>query len=97
MAITIDEFEDRDGDALEFGEDTQADRILRFLAERSDRAFTQSEINEATGIKRGSVGAVLSRLEQKELVRHKGRYWAATSEVADAHGGSDGVSFVTLL
>lgn len=31
---------------------------------------------EATNIKRGSVGAVLSRLEDRGLVRHHGRCWA---------------------
>ena len=39
-------------------------------------SMTQTEIHEVTEIKRGSVGAVLSRLEDRGLVRHRGRYWA---------------------
>jgi DNA-binding IclR family transcriptional regulator len=46
------------------------------LTEHDDKAFTQTEIHEATDINRGSVGAVLSRLEDRGLVRHRGRYWA---------------------
>jgi DNA-binding MarR family transcriptional regulator len=38
---------------------------LQFLAEYGDQAFTQTEIHDAIGIKRGSVGAALSRLEDR--------------------------------
>lgn len=76
MPISIDAFEEEPNDVLEFQEGTQPYRILEFLAEHSDQAFTQTEIHEETGIKRGSVGAVLSRLEDRGLVRHRGRYWA---------------------
>ncbi|MFT4905904.1 MAG: DNA-binding IclR family transcriptional regulator [Natronomonas sp.] len=76
MPIRIDRFDDVPADALDIQEGTQPYRILQFLAEHDDQAFTQTEIHEATGIKRGSVGAVLSRLEDRGLVRHKGRYWA---------------------
>ena len=44
--------------------------------EAADKAFTQSEIREATGVKAGSISVVLSRLEDRGLVRHKGNYWA---------------------
>ena len=57
-------------------EGTHPYTIIQFLAENSEQAFTQTEIHEATGIKRGSVGAPLSRLEDRSLVRHRGRYWA---------------------
>ena len=49
---------------------------MRFLAAHPDQAFTQSEIRDATGVKAGSISVVLSRLEDRELVRHKGNYWA---------------------
>lgn len=80
MPISIDRFEDGPADSLEIQEGTQPHRILLFLAEHSDEAFTQTEIHEATGIKRGSVGAVLSRLEDRSLVRHRGRYWAIAED-----------------
>lgn len=76
MPINIDRLDDEPEETLTIQEGTQPYRILRFLAENDDKAFTQTEIHEATGIKRGSVGAVLSRLEDRSLVRHRGRYWA---------------------
>lgn len=76
MPIRIDRFEDGPTDALDVQEGTQPYRVLQFLAENADQAFTQTEIHDATGINRGSVGSVLSRLEERGLVRHKGRYWA---------------------
>lgn len=76
MPISIDRFDESPTDILDLQEGTQPYRILRFLAEHDDQAFTQTELHEATGITRGSVGAVLSRLEDRGLVRHKGRYWA---------------------
>lgn len=76
MPIGIDRFDEEPSEALDITEGTQPHRVLTFLAEHDDQAFTQTEIHEATGIKRGSVGAVLSRLEDRGLVRHRGRYWA---------------------
>ncbi len=76
MPISIDRFDEDPIGALNLEEGTQPYRILQFLAENSDQAFTQTEIHESTGIKRGSVGSVLSRLEDRSLVRHRGRYWA---------------------
>jgi predicted transcriptional regulator of viral defense system len=76
MPINIDRFDETPTEALDIQEGTQPYRILQFLAENDNQAFTQTEIHEATEIKRGSVGAVLSRLEDRGLVRHKGRYWA---------------------
>lgn len=76
VPIRIDDFEDQPDAALDLQEGTQPYRILAFLADHEEQAFTQSDLHEATGITRGSVGAVLSRLEDRGLVRHRGRYWA---------------------
>jgi len=76
MPINIDRLDDEPEAALDLQEGTQPYRILAFLAANDDKAFTQTEIHEATGINRGSVGAVLSRLDDRGLVRHRGRYWA---------------------
>lgn len=80
MPINIDRLDDEPEDALNFEEGSQPTRILQFLAENDAQAFTQGEIHEATGINRGSVGGVLSRLEERGLVRHKGRYWAIAED-----------------
>lgn len=76
MPISVDRFEEEPGDLLDIQEGTQPYRVLSFLAANDEKAYTQSEIAAATGIDRGSVGSVLSRLEERSLVRHKGRYWA---------------------
>jgi DNA-binding Lrp family transcriptional regulator len=80
MPIRIDEFESQPEGVLELDRDTVAFRILEFLAENSDQAYTPKEISEEAGVKRGSVGAVLSRLEDQGLVRHKGKYWAIAED-----------------
>lgn len=80
MPISIDRFDEEPADVLDLQEGTQPCRILQFLAENSEQAFTQTELHEATELKRGSVGAVLSRLEDRGLVRHRGRYWAIAED-----------------
>ena len=76
MPIDIETFESSPEDRLQQSGETNADRVMRFLATHPDQAFTQSEIREATGVKAGSISVVLSRLEDRGIVRHKGNYWA---------------------
>ena len=80
MPINIDRFEDEPEDVLDIKEGTQPHTVLTFLAANDEQAFTQTEIHEATEIPRGSVGVVLSRLEERGLVRHRGRYWAIAED-----------------
>jgi predicted transcriptional regulator of viral defense system len=80
VPISIDRFNEEPEDVLDLKEGTQPYRILQFLAENSEQASTQTEVHEATDIKRGSVGAALSRLEDRGLVRHRGRYWAIAED-----------------
>lgn len=80
MPINIDRLDEEPTEVLDLQEGTHPYRILRFLAENSEQAFTQTEIHEATGIKRGSVGSALSRLEDRGLVRHRGRYWGIAED-----------------
>ncbi|RQG95760.1 winged helix-turn-helix domain-containing protein [Natrarchaeobius oligotrophus] len=74
MPIDIETFDGSSESELE-GE-TNAERIITFLARNDDKAFTPSEIAEGSGVTKGSVSTVLSRLEDENLVRHKGKYWA---------------------
>ena len=76
MPIDIETFESAPDDRLQHDGETNADRVMEFLATHPDKAFTQSEICEATGVKTGSISVVLSRLEDRGLVRHRGTYWA---------------------
>lgn len=91
MSIDIDRFEDEDEDPDSIDDPTNAERVLSFLARHDDRAWKQSEIADRTGVKRGSIGPVLRRLDERGLVRHKGEYWAITDnsdrlrEAVDLH------------
>ena len=76
MPISSDRFEDEPGAVLDIAEGTQPHTVLQFLSAHEDKAFTQTEIHERTDIPRSSVGVVLSRLEDRGLVQHQGRYWA---------------------
>jgi len=76
MPIDIETFESSPEDRLQNSRETNADRVMRFLAAHPDQAFTQSEIRDATDVNAGSISVVLSRLEDRGLVRHKGSYWA---------------------
>jgi DNA-binding IclR family transcriptional regulator len=77
MPISNDRFEEmrepRDEDDPTPG--TNAARVLAFLREHPDNAFTQSEIVDATEVKAGSVGPTLVRLRERGRVDHRGNYW----------------------
>lgn len=79
MPISADRFEAIDDEEPSPG--TNARRILSFLDEHADKAFTQSEIVEATGIKRGSVGPTLVRLREAGKIDHRGTYWRISDHV----------------
>ena len=74
MPIDIETFESSPPERLRENGKTNAGRVMAFLATHPDQAFTQSEIRDATGVKAGSISVVLSRLEDRDLVRHKGNY-----------------------
>lgn len=74
MPISADRFEAiDDGDGPSSG--TNAARILAYLREHPDRAFTQSEIADETEVTAGSVGPTLVRLRERGRVDHRGNYW----------------------
>lgn len=84
MPVRIEEFETGE---LPSGPSVP-EQLLAYLYANRDKAFTRSEI--ATGIDEdpNAVGTALSRLKQRDLVRHKGEYWAITGDldrVADAY------------
>ncbi|ACV11359.1 conserved hypothetical protein [Halorhabdus utahensis DSM 12940] len=81
MPINIRRFEESPPEDLRASGRTNAEAILSLLASTPDQAFTPKEIHKATDVKRGSVGVVLSRLEERGLVRHRGDYWAIATDV----------------
>lgn len=72
MPISIDRFED--GETLR--ERTTGERIVRFLLAHDEQAFTRAEISEALDVAPNTTGTNLSRLKNRELVRHREPYWA---------------------
>lgn len=72
MPISIDEFESRDPEKRE----TNAERVVRFLARNRDKAYRALEVAEATDVDENSIHPVLHRLEERGLVRHREPYWA---------------------
>ncbi|WP_136601249.1 MarR family transcriptional regulator [Salinigranum halophilum] len=81
--IDIEEFENADGD--EFEERTDTEEIVLFLDEHDDRAWKAAMIAERLGLKTDAVSAILSRLKERELVRHKRPYWAITDDTERLH------------
>ncbi|QLH78400.1 MarR family transcriptional regulator [Halosimplex rubrum] len=77
-AIDIEEFEDADAD--DFEERTDTERIVLFLDEHDDRAWKATTIADQLGLETDAVSAILSRLKERGLVRHKRPYWAITDD-----------------
>jgi predicted transcriptional regulator of viral defense system len=76
MPIDIDRFQSAPEETLRADGPTNAERVMSFLAAHSQQAFTPAEIRDATGVPDGSIGVVLSRLEDADHVDHRGEYWA---------------------
>lgn len=92
MPISIDEFETHSPDRRE----TNAERVVRFLVENRDKAYKAIEIAEAVDVDRNSIHPVLSRLEERGLVRHREPYWAVgdIEDVRDAMVFSSTATFL---
>lgn len=79
MPIDIETFEERTEERPGGGR-SQPERVLAFLAENADSAYRPNEIAQAVDIPNNSIHPVLKRLEDRDLVRHKGTYWAITDD-----------------
>src|SRR6056297_2708217 len=82
-AIDIDEFENADDDEFKGRNDTE--RIVLFLDENDDRAWKAATIADHLGLDTDAVSAILSRLKERGLVRHKRPYWAITDNEERLH------------
>ena len=76
MAMRMDEFEEA-GDGGEF---TTGESIVAFLLENDENAWTRSEIAEAIDRDPNTVATNLSRLKNRNLVRHRENHWAITKD-----------------
>ncbi|KDE57494.1 hypothetical protein EL22_11635 [Halostagnicola sp. A56] len=78
MSIDIEDFEEHTSAELE--EPSNAERVLRYLYENRDKAWKASTVAERASVNENSISAVLNRLKEQDLVRHKGSYWAITDD-----------------
>ncbi|MDG5777711.1 helix-turn-helix domain-containing protein [Haloarculaceae archaeon H-GB2-1] len=83
MPIDIQEFEAAPETELvhTIGDPGHAAQLLAFLGDHSDEAFTLKELRTENSVPRGSIGAILTRLEDRGFVRHRGEYWAIGDDV----------------
>lgn len=78
MPIDIEQFAEASDEELT--EPTNAEKVVRFLFRHRDKAYTPAEIAEGAGVKKSSISTVLRRLRERQLVQHKGDYWAIDDE-----------------
>lgn len=80
MPIDIDEFERAaEEELLDVGSSPEQ-AVLEFLSFKPENAYTLSEIQSSTDLPLLTVADVLSRLASRGVVRHKGQYWAISSD-----------------
>ncbi|WP_459192910.1 winged helix-turn-helix domain-containing protein [Halosimplex sp. J119] len=89
MPISADRFEAIEGDEDGPTPGTNAARILEFLRDHPDKAFTQSEIADETDVKPGSVGPTLVRLRERGRVDHRGKYWRISDHERSVDAAAD--------
>lgn len=79
MPVEFDEYKKTRDDTggLPVDPDSNAFKILSFLAQRPELGFKPSEIREHVDIPKGSLNPTLSRLEERNLVEHEAPYWSA--------------------
>lgn len=79
MPVEFDDYSE-DTPRVDLSEGTNANELLTVLIQNPGIGFTPAELHETTGIPRGSINPTLKRLEDADLVRHKGDYWAAAED-----------------
>lgn len=56
------------------------ERVVLFLDESDGRAWKATTIADRLDLDTDAVSAILSRLKERDLVRHKGSYWTITDD-----------------
>lgn len=94
MPISKDRFEEiSEDEEVAHAPGTNAERILSFLRDNPEKAFTQSEIAAKTDVKPGSVGPALVRLRERGRVDYRANYWRISDhessvDAATAHSAA---------
>ena len=76
MPVSIDEFESGD---LPDGPSVP-EQVIVYLFTHQDAAFTRSEIAAGIDEDPNTVGTALTRLKDRDLIRHRGEYWAIAED-----------------
>lgn len=85
MPMSIDDFES--GDLPRRA--SVPEQVVTYLYTHRDKAFTRSELAVAIDADANTVGTALTRLKSRNLVRHKGEYWAITDDEARVSAAYD--------
>lgn len=82
MPVKFDEYKKTRAESggLPIDPDSNAYKVLAFLAEQPKLGFKPSEILEHVDIPKGSLNPTLSRLEARGLVEHEAPYWSANED-----------------
>lgn len=82
MPVEFDEYRQNQADAtnLAIDPDSNAHKILAFLAEHPSLGFKPAEIRDHVDVRKGSLNPTLSRLEERGLVEHEPPYWSAADD-----------------
>lgn len=86
MPIDIDMFDQINAEQADV---TPQEAIIRLLVDNNDQAFLAREIAAATDVATETVTSVLAELEEQQLVRHRGDYWAITNDRERIHRAVD--------
>jgi predicted ArsR family transcriptional regulator len=78
VTIDIEEFENAEAD--KFKKRNGTEQIVLFLDKNDDRAWKAATIAERLRLETDAVSAILLRLKQRGLVRHKRPYWTITDD-----------------
>lgn len=95
MSIDRETFENADEAELEGL--SVPDQVLGFLATHEAQAFKAREIAGRIEVDEGAVSTALSRLKARDLVEHKGTYWAVTTDEERLEGYSGYERATTLF
>ncbi len=85
MPIQKDRFETIEEDSIRPG--TNAERIMNFLMDNQDYAFSMTEIADGAKIPQGSVGPTLQRMKEDGLVEHRANYWRVSDSYLASKAG----------
>lgn len=80
MPVSREEFEALPERTLDLSEGSAARRVLSFLDQHAEQAFTRSEIADESDVPDERLDSLLRRLGEQRLIAHRGEYWAIGDE-----------------